>query len=81
MRHITVSVPDDVYLRMQARAAELAKSLSDLIREHLLQLDAGSKADFELGKRLQEETLQAIGIFHGSNRLSRDEVHDRDALR
>jgi hypothetical protein len=42
--------------------------------------DEGTCA-FARGKRLQEETVQKIGIFHGADRLSRDEVHDRDALR
>jgi len=77
MRSITVSVPDEGYRRMQAQAAELATSLAALFQEHLLKFEYGSKLDFERGKRLQEETLHAIGIFRGASRLSRDEIQRR----
>ncbi len=81
MRSISISVPDEVYQRMEVRAAELATTLATLVREYLMKADYGSKRDFDRGKRLQEETLSAIGIFHGADRLSRDEIHDRDVLR
>ena len=77
MRNVTISVPDEVYHRMQLRAAELEVSLSALLRAQLLHFDVSAGRDFERGKRLQEETFRAIGIFHGANRLSRDEVHNR----
>lgn len=36
---------------------------------------------FERRKRLQDQTLASIGGFRASDRLSRDAVHDRDAIR
>lgn len=80
MRNVTVSLPDDVYRRARIKAAASDTSLSALVREFLVQL-AAEESDFERRKRLQDETLAQIKSFTAGDRLSRDEVHDRDAVR
>lgn len=80
MRNITVSVDDDTYRRARIRAAELDTSVSAVVRE-LLAGFAGELTDCERRKRLERETLASIQRFRAADRLSRDEVHDRDALR
>ncbi|HJR69859.1 MAG TPA: hypothetical protein VKA43_07445 [Gammaproteobacteria bacterium] len=54
--------------------------MSALVREFLIKL-AEDESEFDRRKRLQDETLKAIKAFRSGDRLSRDEVHDRDAAR
>jgi len=55
-------------------------SVSALVRELLTQLSE-EEPEFERRKRLQAEVLASIKQFRAHDRLSRDEAHDRDALR
>jgi plasmid stability protein len=80
VKNITVSVPDEVYRRARIQAAATGTSVSALVRDHLEKL-ASAETGFERLKRLQDEVIDSIPDFSGANRLSRDEVHDRDALR
>lgn len=80
MRNITVSVADEVYRRARVRAAELDTSVSAEVRRFLIEFVEG-ESDFERRKRLQDETLATIKSFRGGDRLTRDQVHERDALR
>ena len=80
MKNITVSIHDDLYRRARVRAAELDTSVSAMVREFLASF-AGEGTDYDRRKRLERETLKSIEAFRGANPLSRDEVHDRDALR
>jgi plasmid stability protein len=80
VKNITVTVPDEVYRRARIRAAERETSVSGLVREFLQRLDEGA-ADFERRKRLQDEVVKSLGRFRGGDRLRRDDLHDRDALR
>lgn len=84
MRNITVSVDDEVYHRARMRASELRTSVSALVRKRLQEL-AGETTEFE---RLSERERDVIARlrsrrngFSATRRLSRDEVHDRHALR
>lgn len=81
MRNITVSLPDDVYRRARIRAAERDTSVSALVRDFLITLGEDEETDFERRKRLQDEVLASIRSFSASDRLGRDRVHDRDAVR
>lgn len=81
MRNITVSLPDDVYRRARIKAAERDTSVSALVRDFLVTLGEDEETDFERRKRLQDEVLASIRSFSASDRLSRDQVHDRDAVR
>lgn len=80
MKNITVSVSEDVYRRARIKAAERDTSVSALVREFLENLGS-EKSDFERRRRLQDEVLQTVKSFRARDRLSRDEVHDRNALR
>ena len=84
MKNITVSVDEETYHRARIRAALMNTSVSSLVRAALNEI-AGSETEFE---RLRAEE-QALRLrlaardcsFSARDRLSRDEVHDRDALR
>jgi len=80
VKNITVSLPDEVYRRARIRAAERDTSVSALVREFLERLDTGA-ADFERRRKLQDEVVKSLGRFRGGDRLQRDELHERDALR
>jgi len=80
MKNITVAVPDETYRKARVRAAELDTSVSALVKGFLEQV-AGQESDFERRRRLQGEVLASIRSFRAGDRLRRDEVHDRRALR
>lgn len=76
MRNITVSLDDDTYRRARMIAAERDTSVSALVKQFLVELGAG-ESEFERLRR-EERVLRAqIENFRASDRLSRDEVHDR----
>ena len=79
-KNITVSLPDDVYRRARILAAERDTSVSALVREFLTKLAEG-ESDFQRRKRLQEEVLPSIRNFRAGDRLTRNQVHERNALR
>ena len=76
MRNITVAVPDDVYRAARIRAAEEGRSVSGMVAAYLRSL---SVADTELSRlEAQQRRIQAeIKRFRATDRLTRDEVHDR----
>jgi plasmid stability protein len=82
--NITVTVPDDVYDAARLRAAEARTSVSALVREYLIRI-AAQGSEFERLSALQNTTLMLIrerrAGYSAAQRLTRDEVHDRDALR
>jgi plasmid stability protein len=80
VRNITVAVPDETYRKAKVRAAEMDTSVSALVRDFLEQV-AGEESDFERRRRLQQEVLGSIRRFRAGDRLKRDEVHERRALR
>ena len=80
MKNITVSVPDNVYREARIKAAERDTSVSALVREFLVGL-GHLAADFERRKRLQQDVLRTVEVFRGSDRLSREDAHNRHALR
>ena len=84
MANITLTVPDDVYHAARVRAAEARTSVSALVREYLIRL-ASQGSEFQRLEALQRETITKIhergGGFVAAERMTRDEVHDRDALR
>jgi hypothetical protein len=80
VKNITVSVPDGVYRQARIVAAERDTSVSALVREFLCSLGE-KESEFDRLKRLEAEVLATIKDFNGSDRLSRDEIHERHALR
>jgi hypothetical protein len=76
MKNITVSVDDEIYRRARIKAAERDTSLSALVKQFLIDL-AKDESERERLKR-EEATLRAsIRTFRASDRLSRDEAHER----
>jgi plasmid stability protein len=84
MRNITVSVDDPVYHRARVRAAELHTSVSALVRKSLQEI-AMEETDFERAVHRERTLVEKIrackGRHSASSRLTRDEVHARDAFR
>lgn len=76
MKNITVSIDEEVHRRARIRAAERGTSVSAAVREFLIAY-AGQETDFERRKRLQDETLASVERFRATDRLSREDVHDR----
>jgi hypothetical protein len=54
--------------------------VSALVREFLAGL-AGEESDFERRKRLQAEVLISVKRFRAGDRLRREALHERRALR
>ena len=79
VRNVTVAVPDEVYRRARVRAAEADTSVSALVASFLRSLGSDD-AEFARLAELQRRTCAEIGTFRASDRLTRDEVHNR-ALR
>ena len=80
VKNITVSVDDEVHRRARIKAAERETSVSAVVREFLVNW-SGEETEFARRKRLQEETLNAIGAFTASDRLPREQVHRGGELR
>ena len=80
MKNITVSLPEDLYRCARIHAAERDTSVSALVREFLMKLGS-EESDFERRKRLQNEALASVKRFRAGDRLKRDAIHDRHALR
>lgn len=84
VKNITVSVPDEVYHRARVRAAELRTSLSALVKKMLVEV-AEQESDF--GRLHREECELRAKLktrpvpFRASERISREELHDRHAFR
>lgn len=75
-----MSVPERVYRRARVKAAERDASVSELVRDFLVRLSE-DESEFDRRKRLQDETLASVQGFRAADRLTRDEVHDRRAIR
>ncbi len=78
MKNITVSLDDEVYRRARVAAAARETSVSALVRDYLQSL-ATEESRFDRLKRREQELREQIKDFDGGNRLSRDEVHERQA--
>lgn len=76
MKNITVSVPDDVYRAARVRAAEEGRSVSGMVTAYLRSL-SGADAEFVQMEAQQRRIQRQIKRFRASDRLARDEVHDR----
>jgi hypothetical protein len=76
VKNVTVSVPDHVYRNARVAAAQRDTSLSALVVGYLERL-SGRMDEFARLEALQREVQAEIGQFRASDRLARDEVHDR----
>ena len=78
MRNITVSVDDETYRRARVVAAERDTSISKLVKEFLSGL-TNKESEFDRMKAREKELRERITSFTASDRLSRDELHERKA--
>lgn len=76
MKNITVSVDDEIYRRARMKAAERDTSVSALVKQFLIDLASG-ETETERLKQEEAALRAAIGWFRASDRLSRDDTHDR----
>jgi len=82
MKNITVSVDDAIYHRARIRAAELKSSVSALVKKFLVEI-VQEETVFERLKREENELRERLKgrPFSAGHRISREELHERDALR
>jgi hypothetical protein len=79
MKNITVSLDDETYRNARMQAAALDTSVSALVKRYLTELGAG-ETRFQRLKRLQHELLGHVPAdFRASERLTRDQVHERSS--
>lgn len=78
VKNITVSLDDDTYRRARTIAAERDTSVSALVKRFLADLGSGEGKEERL-KREERALRERITTFRASDRLSRDDVHDRGA--
>jgi hypothetical protein len=76
MKNITVSVPDDVYRAARVRAAERGSSVSALVAGYLSSL-SDRDAELARARATWKEVAAEIESFRGSDRLGREELHER----
>lgn len=85
MKNITISVDEETYRRAEAMASRYGKSVSTMLGEYLKNLTAGYKDPPQTPERTLDEIIADIfargGGIDPSENLSREELHDRDALR
>ena len=78
MKNLTVSLDDETYRRARTIAAQRDTSVSALVKGFLIELTSGESKTERL-KREERALRERITDFDASDRLSRDDVHRRDA--
>lgn len=76
MRHITITLDDDLDRRVRAKAAGRGTSVSAVPRAFLTHW-VREETEFARLKRLQDEALPKIRNFRAADRLSRNAIHER----
>ena len=86
LKKITVTIDDETYRLSRVKAAEFGTSVTALVRAYLISLvQGGTREDaFVTLKRQQDEVLEDIRRagrgLHSIDNLSREALHERDAL-
>ncbi|HEY1053463.1 MAG TPA: hypothetical protein VGE39_27010 [Prosthecobacter sp.] len=85
MKQLTLQIDDATFESAESKARSAGQSLTGLVLEWLKGFTASSGSEFDRLLREEEtlrEQLRKSGRqFAASERLSRDEIHDRHALR
>jgi plasmid stability protein len=83
VKNITVTIEDSLYRKARVCAAAKNSSLTAIVREFLKEFCQG-ETEFEKQVRTEKEIIRGLaggaGRFSASERLSRDEVHQRHAV-
>jgi uncharacterized protein YdaU (DUF1376 family) len=77
VKNITVSVDDQTYRRARIIAAERGTSVSAIVKQFLANL-ARSGDENERLKQAEALLREGITEFRAADRLSRDELHQRE---
>jgi Arc/MetJ-type ribon-helix-helix transcriptional regulator len=81
MRSITVSLDDSTYRTARIVAAERYTSVSAIIRNYLQSLRANPTAAHCAALVESFDLAASTGNFSAKDRLSREDIHDRAAIR
>lgn len=85
MKQLTLTLDDATFASAEQQAQKAGKSLTTMVLEWLKRMSSGAESEFDRLLReeenLREQFKQAGRQFSASERLNRDELHDRDALR
>jgi hypothetical protein len=79
-RNITLSIDEDVLQAARVAAARRGVSVSALLREQLVRI-AEDDEQYERAHRAALDWMERGASLGIASRPSRDELHDRDALR
>jgi len=79
MKNITVSVDDEIYHRARVYAAQKKTSLSALVKRFLTEVveEEAKLSAFARLKQKEQEIRDSIQDFSASDRLSRDQIHEK----
>jgi len=80
MKNITLSVPDEIYRRARIAAARRDSSVSAMVAEILDELATGRPRHTGRAASIGA-AFDAVPDFSASDRLTRDQVHDRPFMR
>lgn len=80
MKNITLSVPDEVYRKARLAAAQRETSVSAMVAEILEELATGRPKHAGRAAAIGA-AFDAVSGFKASDRLTRDQVHDRAFIR
>lgn len=78
MKNITVTVDDATYRRARICAAQQDTSVSALVKGFLTNLVEG-ETEFERLRQQELRVRERVKAFSAGDRLSRDELHERNA--
>jgi plasmid stability protein len=79
-RNITIAIDEDVLQAARVAAARRGVSVSALLREQLVRIAKGDE-QYESARRAALDWMERGASLGVGPRLSREELHDRDALR
>jgi plasmid stability protein len=79
-RNITLTLDEDLILKVRVLAARRSRSVSAMLREELSRLVAEDEA-YEVAKRAALKRLERGARLGGGPLPSRDELHERGHLR
>lgn len=80
MKNVTISLDDETHRKARIKAAERGKSLSALVRDLLIEdsgLPPDRSAEEDIRRTLATLRKRVPAGFRASDRLSRDETHER----
>ena len=85
MKQLTVTLDDATFASAEQQAQKAGKPLTTMVLDWIKRLSSGAESEFDRLLReeeiLREQFRQSGHQFAAGDRLTRDELHDRHALR